>query len=327
MEYREIGRSGLKVSALGLGTMNFGSDWHGIGEVGEKTARRLVDMAAEAGVNLIDTADVYGYGAAEKLLGKILKGRRDKFVIATKVLGHMRPGDPSSGGLSRKHIQKGLDESLARLGTDYVDLYMPHGPDPKVPLEESLEAFDRAVRAGKARVLGCSNFDAGAWRCSLSWAREHEAPRFEFDQVQFSLAAPCAGVDLAPVCRKEGTSLLAWSPLGGGLLSGKYMGGRRRPAGRRKEPRDAFPYFPEKRLAGMLRLLEKVARLEGVSMARAALGWVLAKSWVCGVIVGARTPRQLAESIKAGPVSGRSLDLLDRGAAVLTERPAASRGA
>ena len=300
---------------MALGTMNFGSDWHGTGLLDEKGARALLDVAEENGVDHVDTADIYGYGAAETLLGKLLKGRRDKWVIATKVRAHMKEGDPASGGLSAKHIAEGLDASLKRLKTDYLDLYMPHYPDESVPLEESLAAFDKAVRQGKARALGCSNFPPVDLARSLAWAAG-KRPRFEFDQVQFSLAAPWAERELAPLCAEEGVSVLAWSPLGGGLLSGKYMGPSRLP-GRRQDPGKAYPPLPETGLGPVLELLKRVAALEGLSMSQAALGWVLGKPWVASAVVGARTPAQLRETLAARPLSAKAQTLLDRAAAVL----------
>ncbi|MCM2303655.1 MAG: aldo/keto reductase, partial [Elusimicrobia bacterium] len=176
-----LGRSGLQVSALSLGTMNFGADWHGIGAIDDRTASSLIDLALERGVNLIDTADIYGRGAAEEMLGRLLKKRRGRVLIATKVLGQMDLADDSTGGLSARWIRKALDGSLKRLRTDHVDLYMPHGWDFGVPLEETLGALEAAVKAGKVRVLGCSNFSGE----QLAAARG----RFAFDQVQYSLAA------------------------------------------------------------------------------------------------------------------------------------------
>ena len=295
--------------------MNFGSDWHGSGLVDEEGARGLLDVAAAAGVNLIDTADIYGYGAAETLLGKLLKGRRSDWVLATKVRAHMVEGDPASGGLSARHIAAGLDASLKRLKTDYVDLFMPHYPDPGVPLAESLEAFAKALRQGKVRALGCSNFPPGELASSLAWAGR-KRPRFEFDQVQFSLAAPWAERELAPLCAGEAVSVLAWSPPGGGLLSGKYLGPVRAP-GRRQDSEKAYPPLPETGLRPVLELLKRVAALEGVSMAQAALGWVLGKPWVASAVVGARTPAQLRETLAARPLSAKSQTRLDRAAAVL----------
>ena len=184
-----LGRSGLKVSALSLGTMNFGADWHGIGAIDDKAASSLIDLALERGVNLIDTADIYGRGAAEEMLGRLLKGRRKKVVLATKLLGRMKLDDPSTGGLSARWIKRALDESLKRLKTDFVDLYMPHGWDHEVPLEETLEALDRAVKAGKVRVLGCSNFNGEQLTQALGTSVASKGARFEFDQIQYSLVA------------------------------------------------------------------------------------------------------------------------------------------
>lgn len=321
MELRPLGRSPLKVSALALGTMNFGSDWHGVGAVDEKTARDLVDLALEAGVTLIDTADIYGRGASEEMLGKILRGRRSQVLLATKVLGRMDPSDPSSGGLSRRHILEGLEASLRRLKTDWVDLYMPHGWDPAVPLEESLEAFDRAVTAGKVRVLGCSNFSGWELRQALAAAARNGWSPFQFDQVQYSAAARFIEEDLVPVCVDRRVSVLAWSPLGGGLLSGKYAAASAaRPAGRRRDPAKAFPQLPEARLEGLVALLDKVAALEGLTCAQAALGYVLAKPWVASAVVGARSPAQLRETLAARPLLPRSVALIDRAGELCSAR-------
>ncbi|PCI32947.1 MAG: aldo/keto reductase [Elusimicrobia bacterium] len=314
MKRRRIGESELEVSALALGTMNFGYDWHGIGAVEESVARDLVDSALDKGVNFIDTADVYGHGAAETMLGKIIKGRRDQFVIASKVCGRMDPDDPSSGGLSKEHIAEGLDASLMRLGTDYLDLYMPHAPDSGTELEESLEAFDRAVQAGKIRVLGCSNFDPDYLKRSLDWAEENNKPRFEFNQVQISLAAPWA------LSEHKNTSLLAWSPLAGGLLTGKYADPKKpRPHGRRHYPKDGFPNVSEARLAPLLALLSKISELENLSPAQAAIGWLLGKSEISSVILGARNREQLNETLESRPLSERSMVLLDKAVQVLVK--------
>jgi len=312
MERRSFGRSKVEASALALGTMNFGSDWHSTGLVDEKGARALLDVAEEAGVDHIDTADIYGYGAAETLLGKLLKGRRERWVLATKVRAHMTPGDPASGGLSAKHIAAGLDASLKRLKTDYVDLYMPHYGDADVPLEESLKAFETAMRQGKVRALGCSNFAPSEWQAALDWAGK-KRPRFEFNQVQASLASPRALADFAAQCERENVSLTAWSPLGGGLLTGKYRA-KDRPEGRRRDPEKAFPLLVEARLEPLLTLLEKVAALEGVTMTQAALGWLLGKTAVAGIVVGSRKPEQLREALASRRLSPKSQALLDRAA-------------
>lgn len=300
MRLNPLGRTSLRVSERSLGTMNFGYDWHGIGAIDEKTAASLVDLALERGVNLFDTADIYGYGAAETMLGKVLGKRRSKVLIATKVLGRMRPEDPSSGGLSARRIKEALEESLRRLKTDYVDLYMPHGWDPEVPLEETLRALDDARRAGKVRAIGCSNFSGERLSSALSAARALGAARFEFDQVQYSLAARFVERDLSPVCAENEVSLLAWSPLGGGLLAA-------RPG---RPPR--FPDLPRERLAGLVDLLSKIGALEGIEPVQAALAWLSRRPAVASAVVGARTRAQLEQSLTPAPLSERSLALLDR---------------
>ena len=293
--------------------MNFGADWHGVGAIDDKAASSLLDLALERGVNLLDTADVYGRGAAETMLGRLLKGRRrDKFLIATKVLGRMRPDDPSTEGLSARWIARALDDSLRRLGTDRVDLYMPHGWDPGVPLEETLAALDRAVRAGKVRALGCSNFSGVQLGEALRTSAAAGRARFEFDEVQYSLAARFAENDLAAVAAREGVSLMAWSPLAGGLLTGKYAAPGAR--GRRLAP-DAFPYVSPAAGAALVAVLKRVAELEGVSPAGAALGWVLGKPFIATAVVGARDAAQLSQTLDARPLSARGAALLDRACA------------
>ncbi len=296
-----LGRSGLKVSALSLGTMNFGADWHKIGALDDKAASSLIDLALERGVNLLDTADIYGRGAAEEMLGRLLKGRRKKILLASKVLGQMTLGDDSTGGLSARWIKKALDGSLKRLKTDYLDMYMPHGWDFEVPLEETLTALEAAVKAGKVRVLGCSNFSGE----QLAAARG----RFAFDQVQYSLAARFPENDLVPVAARDGVSLVAWSPLAGGLLSGKYAA--KGAAGRRADP-DAFPYVAPEKGAAVVSVLSRVAALEGATCAQAALGWIMGKPFVATATLGARNPAQLAELLDAKELSARSAALLDR---------------
>lgn len=316
MELRALGRSGLKVSVLSLGTMNFGADWHGIGALDDKAASSLLDLAAERGVNLLDTADVYGRGAAEEVLGRLLKGRRrDKFLIATKVLGGMDPNDPSAGGLSARWIARALEGSLRRLRTDRVDLYMPHGWDPAVPLDETLEALDRAVRAGKVRVLGASNFSGPQLAMALDASAAARRARVQFDQVQYSLVARFPEADLVPVAARAGVSLTAWSPLAGGLLSGKYAAPGA--AGRRSSS-EAFPYVAPAAGEAVVRVLRRVAELEGVTPAQAALGWIMGKPFVATAVVGARDAAQLAETLAARPLSARSASLLDRASALVS---------
>lgn len=295
-----LGRSGLQVSALSLGTMNFGADWHKIGAIDDKAASSLIDLALERGVNLIDTADIYGRGAAEEMLGRVLKKRRNRVLIATKVLGQMDLSDPSTGGLSARWIKKALDASLKRLKTDRVDLYMPHGWDFEVPLEETLGALEAAAKAGKVRVAGCSNFSGEQFASA--------GGRLAFNQVQYSLVARFAENDQRP-----DTPLLAWSPLAGGLLTGKGA------TGRRADP-EAFPYVAPERGAAVVSVLRRVAALEGASCAQTALGWIMTKPFVASAIVGARDAAQLGELLDSKPVSARAAALLDR-ASEICSRP------
>ncbi len=304
-----LGRSGLKISALSLGTMNFGADWHKIGAIDDKTASSLIDLALERGVNLIDTADIYGRGAAEEMLGRLLKGRRKKVLIATKVLGQMDLDDKATGGLSARWISRAIEGSLKRLKTDHVDLYMPHGWDFEVPLEKTLRALEALVKAGKVQVLGCSNF-SGAQLVSAGG-------RFSFDQVQYSLAARFPENDLVPVARRDAVALIAWSPLAGGLLSGKYAAagatGRRSAGG-------AFPYVQPEQGAALVSVLQSVATLERSTCAQAALGWILTKPFIASATLGARTTAQLTELLDSKPLSPRAAALLDRASELCSPR-------
>ncbi|PIR18732.1 MAG: aldo/keto reductase [Elusimicrobia bacterium CG11_big_fil_rev_8_21_14_0_20_64_6] len=313
----KLGRSGLQVSALSLGTMNFGADWHKVGAIDDRTASSLIDLALERGVNLIDTADIYGRGAAEEMLGRLLKGRRKKVLLATKLLGQMELGDDSTGGLSARWVALALEGSLKRLKTDHVDLYMPHGWDRGTPIEETLEALDRAMTAGKVRVLGCSNFSGDQLTQALGVSVASRRARFQFDQVQYSLASRFPESDLVPVAAREGVGLLAWSPLAGGLLSGKYAATGA--SGRRLDA-DAFPYVEPQRGAAMVKVLQHVAALEGRTCAQTALGWIMGKPFVSSAVLGARTVEQLTELLDAKPLSARAGLLLDR-ASEICSRP------
>lgn len=281
MQQRPLGRSGVKVSALSLGTMAWGSAWHGRKPVDEQAAARLLDMALEAGINLLDTADVYGRGAAEEMLGRLLKGRRSKVLLASKVLGSLGPG---TGGLSSKWIARALEGSLKRLGTDHLDLYMPHGWDAGVPPEETFEALELLRKDGKFRVLGVSNYNAGMLKQARALAGIH------FNQVQYS-----AAVRFAESERGEGVPVLAWSPLGGGWLTGG---------------RPEFPAFPK--AAGLVPVLAKVGEFEGLTPAQAALGFVLSRPWAASAVIGPRTPEQLSELLKARPLSAKGVAFLER---------------
>src|ERR1039457_4313497 len=235
VEYRTLGASGLRVSVLTMGTMTFGGQggFANVGSTGVDEARRQVDLCLEAGVNLSDTADVYSGGLSEEILGQALKGRRDDVLVATKVRMPMGDG-PNDAGLSRHHIVTGCEASLRRLGTDHIDLYQVHEWDGLTPLEETLEALDLLVQAGKVRYVGASNYAGWQLMKALGTAERTGLPRFVSEQVYYSLQARDAEYELIPAAVDQGLGVLVWSPLAGGLLSGKCRRDRRPSAGSRQ---------------------------------------------------------------------------------------------
>src|SRR5579875_1080209 len=268
MEYRTLGGTDLVVSRIGLGTMTFGA------QVDEAGAAIMVDRALDHGVNFIDTANVYVAGRSEEILGRILRGRRDRIILASKVGIKMGDG-PDESGLSRAAIARGIEDSLRRLRTDYLDLYYLHQPDPATPLEESLEAMDRLVRAGKVRYLGASNY--ASWQvCRLLWLAEADGwPAVRVVQPLYNLLARGIEPELLPMCRAFGISAVAYNPLAGGLLTGKHP--PERPlANTRFERMPAYKdrYWHPANLAAVRELAE-AARAEGRSLVSLALGWLL----------------------------------------------------
>jgi aryl-alcohol dehydrogenase-like predicted oxidoreductase len=223
MEHRTLGRSGLKVSVLSMGTMTFGGSgvFAAVGDTGVAEARKQVDLCLEAGVNLIDTADMYSAGAAEEIVGEVLRGRRDDLLIATKVRFPMGPG-PNDDGLSRHHIVRSCEASLRRLGTEHIDLYQLHERDGITPVEETLEALDLLQRQGKVRYVGASNFSAWHLMKALGVAERDRLPRFVSQQIHYTLQAREAAYELVPLALDQGVGIMVWSPLAAGLLSGKY---------------------------------------------------------------------------------------------------------
>src|SRR5689334_18909831 len=289
MEYRALGTSGLRISALTLGTMTFGGrgGFASVGSTGVDQARRQVDMCLEAGVNLIDTADVYSAGLAEEIVGEVLKGRRDAALLATKVRMPMGRG-PNDAGLSRHHVISGCEASLRRLGTDYVDLYQVHEWDGQTPLEETLQALDLLVQAGKVRYVGASNYAAWQLMKALGTAERLGLPRFVSQQIYYSLQARDAEYELIPTAVDQGLGVLVWSPLAGGLLSGKYRRNTEAPAGSRQltdwnEP----PVYDQDKLYDTVEELVAVGESHGVSAAQVAIAWLLGRPAVSTVIVGA----------------------------------------
>ncbi|MGA2045176.1 MAG: aldo/keto reductase [Roseiarcus sp.] len=302
MEYRQLGNSGLKVSALTLGTMTIGGagGFARVGNVGLADARRMIDIAVEAGVNLVDTADVYSGGAAEQVLGEILEGRRKGgLMIATKARFPMGDG-PNDRGLSRWHLIRACEASLKRLRADVIDLYQVHQWDGLTPLEETMEALDSLVRAGKVRYVGCSNFSGWHVMKAMEVARRDGRVPFVSQQIHYTLQAREAEYELIPIALDQRLGVLVWSPIAGGLLSGKHRRNQKTPEGTRqfagwKEP----PIHDEGRLWDIVDALVAVAHGRGVSGAQVALAWLLGRPGVTTAIVGGRTVAQIQDNLGA----------------------------
>jgi aryl-alcohol dehydrogenase-like predicted oxidoreductase len=304
MEYRQLGRSGLKVSALSLGTMTFGGkgNFAKTGDTDLQGAKRQIDMAVEAGINLVDTADIYSTGASEEIIGQALKGKRDNLLIATKARFRMG-AEINDAGLSRYHLIRAAEASLKRLGTDRIDLYQLHQWDGLTPLDETLEALDTLVRSGKVRYVGVSNFSGWHLMKTMAIAALKNYIMPVSQQIHYSLEAREAEYELIPATIDQHLGVLVWSPLAGGLLSGKYRRDKAAPEGTRQfanwgEP----PVRDEKRLYDIIEVLVGIAEARGVSAAQIALAWLLGRKGVTTVIIGARTDAQLADNLKAADV-------------------------
>jgi aryl-alcohol dehydrogenase-like predicted oxidoreductase len=298
MEYRQLGRSGLRVSTLALGTMTFGTNAT-VGTTDVAGARRQLDMCLDAGVNLVDTADVYDAGRAEEILGEALAGRRDRLLVATKARMKMGEG-PNDAGLSRHHLIAACEASLRRLKVDHIDLYQVHEWDGQTPLEETLSALDALVQAGKVRYVGASNYAGWQLMKALATADRHGYERFVSQQIYYSLQARDAEYELVPLTVDQGLGILVWSPLAGGLLSGKYRRGQQGPEGARhltewNEP----PVRDEEGLYDVIDALVEIADAHGASAAQVALAWLLGRPGVTSLVIGARTDEQLADNLRA----------------------------
>ncbi|MDP6041654.1 MAG: aldo/keto reductase, partial [Candidatus Latescibacteria bacterium] len=280
MEYRQMGRSGLKVSEICLGTMTFGNG------ADEAESKRLVDLAIDRGVNFIDTANSYAGNLSEEYLGKALKNHRRGTVVATKFYNPKGPG-PNDSGMSRVHIMQAIEDSLQRLDMDYVDIYYIHHVDKQTPLEEMLRAMDDLVHQGKVRYIACSNYQA--WRLMEAlWISDHNGlARFECFQPQYSLVVRDIEQELIPVCQLKGLGVVVWSPLAGGFLSGKYKPGERTHTGSRSEEGWGYParYFAANADETLSELL-KIADELGHSPAQVALRWILEQPAITSAIVG-----------------------------------------
>jgi aryl-alcohol dehydrogenase-like predicted oxidoreductase len=302
MEYRQLGRSGLRISTLALGTMTFGGkgNFSAVGATGLEGARRQIDMCLDAGVNLIDTADVYSQGAAEEIVGQAIKGKREGLLLSTKVRMPMGSG-PNDAGLSRYHIINGVEASLRRLGTDHIDIYHVHEWDGETPLEETMETLDTLVRSGKVRYLAASNYSGWQLMKALAVADAHGYQRFVAQQIYYSLEARDAEYELVPLAIDQGLGILVWSPLAGGLLSGKFRRNQEQPENSRQlsaewnEP----PVRDEDKLYDTIEVLVDVAKAHGTSAAQVALAWLLGRPAVTSLIIGARTDEQLSDNLAA----------------------------
>ncbi|WP_062218323.1 aldo/keto reductase [Aureimonas sp. D3] len=305
MRMRQLGHSGLFVSELCLGTMTFGGNegmWSQIGRLGQDEADALVKTALDAGINFIDTANVYAGGESERILGRSLQNlgvARDDVVVATKVMGVMGPG-PNARGASRSHILSQCKQSLQRLGLDHIDLYQIHGFDRAVPIEETLEALDTLVRHGHVRYLGLSNWAAWQVMKAVGIAEMRRLAPILSLQAYYTLVGRDLERDIAPMLQSEGIGLMVWSPLAGGYLSGKYDGEGTGADGRRAT--FDFPPVDRTRGSAVISAMREVADARGCTVAQVALSWLLHQSVVTSVIIGARRPEQLRDNIGATKV-------------------------
>ncbi|PLR28877.1 aldo/keto reductase [Caulobacter zeae] len=302
MEYRSLGRSGLKVPALSFGAGTFGgqgplfSAW---GDTRVEEARRLIDICLEAGVTLFDTADVYSNGASEEILGEALAGRRDEALISTK-LGLPMGDGPLDAGASRLRLVRGVEAALKRLKTDRIDLLQLHAFDGTTPVEETLAALDDLVRAGKVLYVGASNFAGWELMKSLAAADHHGWPRYVAHQAYYSLAGRDYEWELMPLAADQGVGAMVWSPLGWGRLTGKIRRGQPLPeTSRLHQTADAGPPVDDERLYRIVDALDAIAAETGKTVPQIAINWLLARPTVSSVIIGARTEEQLRQNLGA----------------------------
>ena len=305
MKYNQLGRTGLYVSEICLGTMTFGGNedagmWRAIGSLPQPEVDAIIGKALAAGVNFIDTADVYSFGGSERLTGQALKNlgvKRSDVVIATKAFGQTGPG-PNDRGASRGHIMDAVQMSLERLQTDHIDLYQIHGDDVITPIDETLRALDDLTRQGLVRYVGVSNWTAWKIAKALGISEAKGYARFETLQAYYSIAGRDLERELVPMLSSEKLGLMVWSPLAGGLLSGKFGPGSAAP----NDARRASFYFPpvdKDRAWECIAAMREVGDARGVSVARVALAWLLAKPHVMSIIIGAKTVEQLDDNLAA----------------------------
>jgi aryl-alcohol dehydrogenase-like predicted oxidoreductase len=303
MEYRQLGRSGLKVPVLSFGTGTFGGGgvFEAFGTTGVEDATRLVSICLEAGLTMFDSADVYSQGLAEEVLGAAIRGRRDQVLISTKGTFRMGSG-PNDVGSSRFHLLNAVEASLKRLGTDYIDLYQLHGFDALTPVEETMRALDDLITAGKVRYIGCSNYSGWHLMKSLAVSDRYGLARYVAHQAYYSLVGRDYEWELMPLALDQGVGAVVWSPLGWGRLTGKIRRGQPQPQVSRLKSKvivDIGPPIPDEQLFKVVDALDEVARETGKSIPQVALNWVLQRPSVATVIIGARNEQQLRDNIGA----------------------------
>ena len=327
MHYRPLGRTGQFVSEICLGTMTFAGGagmWRAIGSVEQKGATALVERALAAGVNFIDTADVYSEGQSEGMLGQALrdlKVAREDVIVATKVRGRTGQG-PNSVGLSRGHIMDQIAGSLKRLGLDFIDLYQIHGFDPVTPIEETLRALDDCVSRGLVRTIGCSNLAAWQIMKALGISERRGFARFETVQAYYTIAGRELEREIVPLVEDQGLGVMVWSPLAGGLLSGKFARDGKGPEGARRVAFD-FPPVDRERAFTIVDAMRPIAEAHDASVARVALAWLLQRKGVMSVIVGAKKVEQLDDNLAAAKLtlSAAEIATLDAVSALPPEYP------
>jgi len=301
MKYNLLGNTGLKVSELCLGTMTFGGQgmWTAIGALPQDEANELVKQSVDAGINFIDTANVYSEGLSEMMTGQAIRDlglKRDDLVIATKVRGTMGTGINNSG-LTRKHILQQANESLTRLNMDYIDLYQIHGFDPLTPIEETLEALDSLVKSGKVRYIGCSNLAAWQIMKALGISTQQHLAKFVSLQAYYTIAGRDLEREVVPMLLDQKLGLMVWSPLAGGFLSGKYTREANAEEGRRVN--FDFPPVNKDKAFDIIDVMQEIAVAKDVTVPQVALGWLLHQPVVTSVIIGAKRPEQLQDNLKA----------------------------
>jgi aryl-alcohol dehydrogenase-like predicted oxidoreductase len=326
MKYKILGNTGLKVSTLCLGTMNYGGKgfFGYMGTLDQSAVDAQIKMVTDAGVNFIDTANIYSDGLSEVMLGKAIKNlaiNRDDLVLATKVRGSMGKGE-NDRGLSKKHIIQQVESSLKRLGTDYIDLYQIHTADPLTPIEETIRTLDDLVRSGKIRYFGASNIAAWQLMNGLAYSQYHHLDRFASLQVNYSLDVRDVEREIVPMLQDQKVGMMVWSPLSGGLLTGKYQRNGQKEEGRLKD--FPFPPFHEERAYDVLDVLVPMAIKKKVSVSQLALAWLLQQPVVSSVIIGATKIQQLEDNLKSVDVifSEEELNQLNEVSKLPVEYPA-----